>query len=196
MNTNNAQFRGLDSAIGSNDTTEEMLAKSGLAWKTVPMPMLIQGKTENRPSQFKSLVRSDDGHELGMCTKDYMPIHNVQIVDCMKRIADAGEMTITHLGSMNHGERVFASVKMHGEFSIEPSGSELTPDRSLAIHNQTWDSISADDRSRLDTTELHGIMGSGHVRRNLGFHFGMSRNSTVTPKSGLLIVSRRSKGNS
>jgi len=160
---NNARFRGLGVHVNPSDSTEAILAAAKLDWKTVPMPMLIQGRTENRPSAFKSLVKSDDGYELAVATKDYRPIHNVQIVDSMKRIADAGEMTITEVGSLDHGRRVFASCQMHGSFDLKPTGQQLSPERALAIHGQSWDSISPEDRSRLDRTELHGIMGSGHV---------------------------------
>jgi len=160
---NNARFRGCGVAVDPNDCTDGLLASATLNWTTARRDMLIQGVTSTRPSQFKALCRSDDGFELGVATEDYKPIHNRQIVESMKRIADAGEMTITHLGSLDHGRRVFASVNMNGCFDLKPTGQQLTPERALSIHNQTWDSISAEDRARLDRTELHGIMGSGHV---------------------------------
>jgi len=160
---NNARFRGCGVAVDPNDSLEGLLSSATLNWTTARRDMLIQGKESTRPSQFKALCRSDDGFELGVATAEYKPIHNRQIVESMKRIADAGEMTITHLGSLDHGRRVFASVNMNGCFDLKPTGKQLTPERALAIHGQSWDSISADDRAKLDRTELHGIMGSGHV---------------------------------
>lgn len=160
---NNARFRGLGAQVDPNDSSEAILAQTGLGWTTAKRDMLIQGLHGTRPSAFKALCRSDDGYELGVCTEEYKPIHNREMIAAMKRFADAGEMTITHVGALDHGRRIFASVDMHGAFSLEPTGRQLTPERALAIHGQTFDSISPEDRARLDRTELRGIMGSGHV---------------------------------
>jgi hypothetical protein len=161
--TNNTRFRGQGTAVGAIDSTEAMLDAAGMHWTTAKRPMLIQGLTSTRPSAFKALCRSDDGYELGVSTEDYKPVHNQQIVECMKRIADAGEMTITHLGTLDHGRRVFASCDMHGDFDLRPANGQLTPERALAIHHQRLEDLSLADRTKLDTTKLHGIMGSGHV---------------------------------
>lgn len=160
---NNADYRGLGVQVSPNDSTGEMLTRAEMDWRTIPMPMLIQGRTENRQSAFKSLVKSSDGFELAVATKDYRPIHNVEIVDSMKRIADAGEMTIDRLGTLDHGRRIFADCTMKGSFDLKPKNGELSPERALALHGQSWESIGPEDRARLDRTELHGIMGSGHV---------------------------------
>jgi hypothetical protein len=161
--TNNTRFRGQGTAVGAFDSVADMLQTAEMNWTTAKRPMLIQGMTSTRPSAFKALCRSDDGYELGVATEDYKPVHNPQIVECMKRIADAGEMTITHLGTLDHGRRVFASCDMHGDFNLEPRNGQLTPERALAIHGQRLEDLSVADRTKLDTTKLHGIMGSGHV---------------------------------
>lgn len=174
MKPNNQAHRGNGVAVAASDTTESILKAANLDWKTVPLPMLIKGKSDVRDSRYKALVRSDDGYELGVASAEYRPIHNVQIIDAMKRIADAGEMTITHVGSLDSGRRVFATARMEGEFSLDPTLNpvawELTPERALEIHGRTADSLTDDERSRLDKVTLNGLMGSGHVP-GMGFSF-------------------------
>src|SRR4026208_1281549 len=150
---NNARFRNQGHAVTPDMSTGEMLNVAGMDWKTIPMPMLIQGKTQNRPSAFKSLVRSNDGYELGVATEDYNPIHNAQIVDSMKRIADAGEMTITSLGALDHGRRIFAACQMGESFNV--TDPNLTDEARHAFGGSR--------ANGLDTVELNGLMGSGHV---------------------------------
>lgn len=169
MEANNNEYRGCGSKVLPTDSVEAILAKGKMDWKTVPLPMLIQGKSELRPSRYNALVRSDDGYELAVASKDYKPINNVQIVDAMKRIADAGEMTITHVGSLDNGRRIFATTKMEGEFDLESNRG------NLLLHGRSWESLTQEEKNRLDRVELNGVMGSGHVP-GIGFSFkGMAK---------------------
>jgi hypothetical protein len=195
---NNNRFRGQGKDVRHCDSTEAMLHTAEMHWKTVPLPMLIQstkqqadGTYATRPSQFKSLVRSDNGYELACATDTYVPTHNFQIVDAMKRAAGAGEMTITHLGSLDHGRRIFASCDMGAEFTLGDARNDI--DWSTGVSHAHGSSGEA-QRVGLDKVQLHGIMGSGHVP-GISFTFVGMAERFVCLNGNMLVKSARARYN-
>jgi hypothetical protein len=103
-------YRGLgrDVAIAHNDP--RLIAEmAGMDWKTVKMPLAIVGKVETRPFDgMKALVRSDNGMPLAVCTDDYKPHHNDQLLKTMTDFAKESNLTLSRVGLFDGGKRGFA----------------------------------------------------------------------------------------
>ena len=150
-----AKYRGLGHNVRGLELADA-LRTAGLDWKTVQLPMLIQGKTETRPSAFKSLVRSDNGVELGISTPDYKPVHNYQLVGTMMEAAGAASVQLEQAGCLDEGRRVWALGTVPGvKFSL-PVGKDWE-DRMQREHGGSTSWVKE------DTTVLKVQMGAGHV---------------------------------
>lgn len=150
MIANGQQYRGLGHKVAGM-TTDQALQAAGLDWKTIPMPMLIQGKAETRPSQFRALVRSDNGVELGVATRDYKPMHNAQILEAMCKVAEVGRFELETAGSLDEGRRVWATGSLPDmKFTLGADVGATGYGPGHRMHAG-------------DTTRLEVLMGSGHV---------------------------------
>ena len=151
------KYRGLGAAVAGLGT-EAALQVAGMDWKTVQLPMVIQGKSEQRPSAFKSLVRSDNGEELGVSTADYKPIHNHQIVGSMLRVGEAvgNGMQLERLGALDGGRRIWGMATIPGHSFSLPVGKEWE-ERMRTAHGGSTSWIHEDN------TQLKALFGSGHV---------------------------------
>jgi phage/plasmid-like protein (TIGR03299 family) len=106
--------------LGDDLTDAEFFKASGLDWKVVEMPLFIQGKREQRPSRFKSLVRSTDGRELGVATNGYHPVQNAQVWEFFSKFCEAGKMHLETAGSLANGSKVWALAKTKEFFETRP----------------------------------------------------------------------------
>lgn len=152
---NGVKYRGLGAdVVGVNDL-KQILVRSGLDWKTVSLPMQIVGKTGTRPSEYRSLVRSDNGNELGVSTGSYKPVHNEQIVESMLKAAEvAGGVQLERIGSLDGGRRVWAIgtlPKAAFDLPVDPMWEQAMIDRP----DHGW--------IKDDKTVLKMLIGSGHV---------------------------------
>lgn len=103
-------YRGLGTDVSDlgNDAPAIMRA-AGLNWKTIPMPLAIQGRHEFRPFPgMVALVRGDNGYPLAVATDSYKPHHNEQLIGTMARFANEAGLTLARVGTFNGGSRGWA----------------------------------------------------------------------------------------
>jgi hypothetical protein len=149
------KYRGLGHNVAGM-TEAEALKVAGLDWKTVQLPLVIQGRTEQRPSAYKSLVRSDNGVELGVSTASYKPVHNHQLVGAMREAAGAAGVMLEQMGSLDDGRRVWAVGTVPNTGFSLPVGKEWE-ERMERPHGGTTSWVTE------DKTVLKVLMGAGHV---------------------------------
>ncbi len=103
-------YRGLGKDVsGLANDPKAILTAGGLDWKTVPLPLLLQGKTENRPFPgMVGLVRSDNGTPLAVATESYKPHQNPHLVGTMCQFANEAGLTISRIGLFDGGARGWA----------------------------------------------------------------------------------------
>jgi phage/plasmid-like protein (TIGR03299 family) len=129
-------WHGLGVEVSGDLTPEQMMDAAGLNWKVCQMPLLVQGKRENRavPSHVAN-VRSTDGKILDIVSKDYKPTQNAELFKFFKAYTDAGEMQMHTAGSLDGGRIIWALAKLNAEFTLP---------------------------GRNDKTEMHLLLSSGH----------------------------------
>jgi hypothetical protein len=124
MNTNtntgvNA-YRGLGVGVDGNNA-KAILAKAGLDWRVIQLPMAVVGQREVRlVPDGRVNVRSDSGAVLSFSSSDYKPHQNAELVGMMAEFANECGITLTHVGSFNGGARIWASAdaKVEGEAKV------------------------------------------------------------------------------
>jgi hypothetical protein len=149
---NNSPFRGKAHEIGRVDTVDEALVKAGLDWNVARRPYLIQGKDTTRPSRFKALVRSDNGHEIAPCSDSYTPIQNRDLMGAFFQAAGDAGVRVTHAGMLYEGARVFATAEMPASFELPVGQAWL--DRIRRDPDHGWRTA--------DKTVLQIVMSTGH----------------------------------
>lgn len=148
----NGAFRGLAKKVDGSLPVDGILEQAGLNWETVPMPMLIQGRKETRPSRYMSLVRSDNGHELAVATNSYTQHQNAELFGVFQQVAGETGLQIERVGCLDEGRRVFATADCKASFSL-PTG----PDWQAHMQQDPEHGWAKDD-----TTRLIMVMSSGH----------------------------------
>ena len=106
----NTAYRGygVDVSMCNNDRTA-IADKADMNWKTIAMPLAIQGRSEYRPFPgMVALVRSDNGAPLSVATTDYKPHHNSQLLGNMCEFASEAGLKLSRIGLFDGGERGFA----------------------------------------------------------------------------------------
>lgn len=120
-------WHGLGTPVGDEMEDRAFFSAAGLDWKVIKLPVLIQGKTEQRPANgWRALVRSTDGKCLGMATDEYQPVQNAEVWEFFRRFCDAGEMKLETAGSLCGGAKVWALAKMPGSFSLPNRPNDKT----------------------------------------------------------------------
>jgi phage/plasmid-like protein (TIGR03299 family) len=158
-------WHGLGTSIETGLSPAEVMARAGLDWKVVQLPLLVQGKKEVRPvKDHVALVRSSDGKLLDVVSTAYKPLQNSALFEFMAKYTDAGEMTMHTAGSLDGGRIVWALAKMDGEFTIP--GSQ-------------------------DKTEMHLLFSSGH---KLGFAVQIDLTTIRVVCQNTLMMARGYRG--
>jgi len=114
------QFRGKGVPVSmlGNDP-QAILTAAGLDWKAVKIPLVMQGRIENRPlPEFKALVNSSTGQALSVVSSNYQPVQNSELVEQFTTFAEKGGMTIQTAGEIYGGRRVFVTADMDATFNL------------------------------------------------------------------------------
>lgn len=139
-------FRGLGHNVRGLREIADIKTTAKLDWKVVPMPVLIQGKTENRLAEnWQALVRSDNGAILDVPTKDYHVTQNGELLQVFRDVLDKSEAEMMVAGSLDGGRKVFAAAEMLGQFEF--------------TNPEFKNRYGVEDRTR-----LHLMVTSGHAR--------------------------------
>jgi phage/plasmid-like protein (TIGR03299 family) len=129
-----APWHDLGEGIG-DEMSDQRFFDLALDWKVLEYPLMIQGRVEQRPSKFKSLIRSSDGKELAVASKSYHPVQNTQIFEFFQKFCEAGKMKLETVGSLCGGTKVWALGKLGQQgFDVRPG----------------------------DRTEMYALMSTGH----------------------------------
>ena len=121
---------GLDSVNTYRGLAQPLSASSGmpsaLDWNTVLQPMYTQHadapvtRQELSPVEgFKAIRRSDTGACLGVCTNDYKPVQNAEMMEQFLSFAEAGDLKLKAAGVLEGGKRVFASAESAHSKTVE-----------------------------------------------------------------------------
>ena len=118
---------GTAGQIDAQAGLDQWMEQAGLNWRVCEMPVLIQGKAENRKAEgWKALVRSTDAAVLGMVTTDYKVHQNRDLVEVFRNFTEAGELVMDTMGSLCGGKKVFAAAKVNGDIAIRtPKGTDV-----------------------------------------------------------------------
>lgn len=108
---------------------------------------------------FKAIRRSDTGAALGVCTNDYKPVQNAEMMEQFLSFAEAGDLKLKTAGVLEGGKRVFASAessysKNVGEFHASGKGAgyvEASQNREEAGYRKG------------DTLRLMFLLSNGHA---------------------------------
>lgn len=161
----NKMLRGLGTDVNGMTNPAEILAKAGLDWKVVRLPMLIQGKSEQRKSAYSAMVRSDNGVEL-CAAREYQPIQNHQIVEQFCEFAEAGDLRLRVAGSLDDGRKVFAvadTTGSKGSFELKKDAKKRQADPTWTPgYNSHAGTSTAPTGERGDVTRLQFVISNGH----------------------------------
>ncbi|MGH6862731.1 MAG: DUF932 domain-containing protein [Methylocella sp.] len=124
---NTQLYRGLAHSLGNAATLPEVLSAARLDWKVCEMPILMQGKHENRlfPGR-KALVRCDNGHPIEVVSDKFHVHQNADLVGSMVDAANAGGISLTSGGAMDGGAKIFVHGSIDKQF--DASGSRALGD--------------------------------------------------------------------
>lgn len=111
-------YRGFAKPVeGTQLTTEDILAQTGLNWKVFEFPVLIQGKLETRPfASRKALVRGDNGDPIEIVSNDFKAHQNAEIVGGLTAAINAIGAKVSTGGYLPESGRVFLTATADAHF--------------------------------------------------------------------------------
>jgi hypothetical protein len=159
---NDLLFRGRAKQVGTFTTAKELLQQVGLDWKVCEMPVLVQGKTQNRvfPGR-KALVRCDNGHMIDITSDKFVVHQNEQLVNGMVEAAHAANIKLTAGGCINGGSQVF----LHGtaDKTFDAKTVMQIRDETNGTYDQKNAAVSKAGAKIGDIVRLDFTMRGGHT---------------------------------
>lgn len=112
-------WHGLGNALPASPTVEQMREAAGLVWEPELLDLSFEFRGQPNISKIRrALVRSDSGYELDAVGPDYVPIHNVEVLEFFREYAEAGELSLETAGSLDNGRYVWALAKTQESFTV------------------------------------------------------------------------------
>jgi phage/plasmid-like protein (TIGR03299 family) len=91
-----------------------------LNWSVSHRPLFYQrtnGSTAEWPDRV-AVVRDDTERCLGSVSSDYETLQNADLLKLVNPLVEEGLLTISNMGYLNHGARVFAQAKLNQEYKV------------------------------------------------------------------------------
>jgi len=123
-------WHGQGNAVERYDTYRDFMCEAGLDWSAVPVPLYfdmngvrpglgIAGQLPTPRMQdvgnHRALVRSTDGAVLGIHSKGYVPLQNVEAFQFTEDLVADGDIRYVSAGALDGGKRVFVVAKIEGD---------------------------------------------------------------------------------
>jgi len=106
-------WHGLGATLSPNASLERWIGEAGLNWKTVPLPVLVQGRERTKVAEgYQALVRSDNGDILDIVSSQYKPIQNSKMMSLMREFMEGIGVEMETAGSLKGGRVVWALGKI------------------------------------------------------------------------------------
>ncbi len=114
---NDSLYRGLAVPIQQATTGPEILKATGLDWKVtkVPVEFTYNGVRRKR-EDLDILIREDNGRDLAHCSNRFHIHQNDEIIGGLAKLAEIGNIKITHGGAIDGGARVFLHGSINKQF--------------------------------------------------------------------------------
>jgi phage/plasmid-like protein (TIGR03299 family) len=120
-------WHGLGSFIPSGLTAREALPRVGLGWETELFPAYADIGGQRVELDVRAHVRSDTQDVLGIVSKDYRPVQNLELAEFVDAIAgDDAAVTVETAGSLFGGRRVFCLARLPKTIEVA-AGDEVVP---------------------------------------------------------------------
>jgi phage/plasmid-like protein (TIGR03299 family) len=91
-----------------------------LNWSVSHRPLFYQranGSTAEWPDRV-AVVRDDTERCLGSVSSDYETLQNADLLKLVNPLVEEGLLTISNMGYLNHGARVFAQAQLNQEYKV------------------------------------------------------------------------------
>lgn len=155
LNSNDL-YRGFANRVGTYNNVQDVLDQTGLNWKVCEMPVLVQGKTQNRVFEGKkALVRCDNGDMIEVVTDTFKTHQNIEMVGAMMQAVQGVEAKVTKGGYFPESGKVFIEARLENKF-------DATNAPSIAGHSFKKGAQAIDGSCVGDILALDVMLTGGH----------------------------------
>jgi hypothetical protein len=149
-------YRGFANRVGTYSSVQDILDQTKLNWKVCEMPVLVQGKTQNKVFEGKkALVRCDNGDMIEI-TSDTFKVHqNIEMVGAMLKAVEGVDAKVSKGGYFPESGKVFLEARLENKFST-------TGAPSYAGHSFKKGAQAVDGSRVGDTLALDIVLTGGH----------------------------------
>jgi phage/plasmid-like protein (TIGR03299 family) len=122
--------------LGGISDVDEVLKLSGLDWEVEQTPSRYyhKGRLLTAPGKFIN-KRKDTGDFLGSVGKIYTPVQNIEAMRFLQELVSDGDVLIQSAGPLRGGRKVFVSVRLPEDVTIDAGGIDETIVPTIAILN-------------------------------------------------------------
>jgi len=124
-------WHGIGQEIPEGLTAEEAFPQIGLDWETdLVQPSYCYGGQTVQMADHRVHVRADNGDMLGIVSKDYKKVDNLDLARFADSLIQAddglGKLTVETAGSLLGGKRIFCLMKLPTEVRVGVGGNDRT----------------------------------------------------------------------
>lgn len=188
-------WHGLGEYVTDDLSIEQWLRKAEIDWNVEKVPMFTQLPTgEFIPAKGSFALRRDsDNSVLDVVGHQYNPIQNSEAVEFFREFADAAEIRIETLGSLQGGRRVWALARLQEDFRV---GGDILHSYVLLsnphIHGETFRIFSTPVRVVCMNTLRQAIKAQGGYYLNHKREFNVHERNEARRVTGLALAHQRS----
>lgn len=103
----------------SDDTTETLMAKSGITWEVEQQDCFIDRNGKPEKIGRKALVRNDNGKVLTVTGDNWKPVPNRQVIDFFYSVVKETGSKLTKLGELRGGKGIWAFADIGAGFELK-----------------------------------------------------------------------------
>ena len=113
-------WHGLEIPVFGALTPEEFAQKAGLDFKICELPVLVQGKTENRKDEnHKALVHCGNGRILDIVSNDYKVMQPSDLISIVARVCEDMGAEMESGGTLRDQHVGFLSARLPQKYSVK-----------------------------------------------------------------------------
>jgi phage/plasmid-like protein (TIGR03299 family) len=105
----------LGTVLSEAPTIAEGIIKAGLDWQVLERPVYSQDDRGNfnQAPNHKAFIRSSDNSTLGIVSKNYKPLQNIDAFNWFDFLLNEGDATLDAAGSLKSGRKVWILAKIN-----------------------------------------------------------------------------------
>lgn len=116
-------WHGLGTLLDDNPSIDEALQHAGLDWSIGTRKIFCSineadGLPDSSIESHRAVIREDNGTVLGIVSKDYVPLQNVEALEVFRPLVEDGTLALETAGVLQDGRKIWVQARYASDAEI------------------------------------------------------------------------------